>query len=46
MVYLKKQQEIANNIQKMRIKALQLQTEANQILEQTKQQIEQMILGS
>ncbi|KGN80717.1 hypothetical protein HW49_05085 [Porphyromonadaceae bacterium COT-184 OH4590] len=43
---LKKQQEIANNIQKMRIKALQLQTEANQILEQTKQQIEQMILGS
>ena len=43
---LKKQQEIANNIQQMRTKALQLQTEAAEILQQTKQQIEQMILGN
>lgn len=42
---LKKQQEIADKISQIRVKALQLQQEATQILEQTKLQIEQMILG-
>ncbi len=42
---LKKQQEIADKISQIRAKALQLKQEATQILEQTKLQIEQMILG-
>lgn len=42
---LEKQNEIANHIQSMRNKAKTLQQEAKDILENAKQQVEQMILG-
>lgn len=42
---LEKQNEIANHITALRTKAKQLQLEATNGLETTKQQIEQLILG-
>ncbi|SMO77626.1 Type I restriction modification DNA specificity domain-containing protein [Chryseobacterium rhizoplanae] len=43
---LEKQYEIANHIQSLRAKAMLLQQEAKNILDNVKQQVEQMILGN